>query len=249
MNNLKFFEGWVSHHRSVPVEHKFRYKMFQVWIDVKRVDLLDQVSRWWSSKGFNLVRFERQNYLPSDRSLHQEVCATIKQHTGNSFNGEAFLLANLSYWGYCFNPVIFVACYEGGELRYLISEVHNTPWNDRFIYVHDTYSVGRKTDNTEYHIANFDKAFYVSPFLPMDLQYQWKYHIAASRFYIDMRLFENGKSIFNTTLNLNGKPLTRPQANLIPFRFPLMCIKVVAAIYWQALLLWVKRVPFFSHPK
>lgn len=248
MKGLKLFEGWVSHQRSTPVEHKFRYKMFQVWVDVRQTELLDGVSRWWSSKGFNLVQFKRQNYLPSDQSLYQEVCSTLKQHTNNDFTGDAFLLANLSYWGYCFNPIVFVACYEGDTLRYLITEVRNTPWNQRFVYVHDTLANNSEADQQGYHVANFDKAFHVSPFMPMDLQYQWKYQIDDSKFFISMHLLQDGGSIFNATLNLNGKSLSRAQANLIPFRFPLMCIKVVTAIYWQALLLWIKRVPFFPHP-
>lgn len=249
MSDLKLFEGWVSHQRSTPVEHNFRYKIFQVWIDVKKTSLLDDISRWWSSKGFNLVQFKRQNYLPGDQSLYQEVCATLKQHTGNDFNGDAFLLASLSYWGYCFNPIVFIACYEGGQLRYLITEVHNTPWNERFVYVHDTFATDSVVDKSGYHIADFDKAFHVSPFMPMDLQYQWKYQINESSFYISMRLLQKGDSIFNAILNLKGKPLSRAKANLIPFKFPFMCTKVVAAIYWQALILWVKRVPIFPHPK
>ncbi|MGK0374155.1 MAG: DUF1365 family protein [Arenicella sp.] len=223
--------------------------MFQVWVDVRKIGALDQISRWWSSKHFNLVQFKRQNYLPSEKGLYQEVCATIKQHSGNEFEGEAYLLANLSYWGVCFNPIVFVACYQHDELRYLITEVHNTPWNQRFIYVHDTHSKGSQADAQGFHIANFDKAFHVSPFMPMDLQYRWKYRIDESSFFIKMDLLQNDQSIFSATMQLNGKTLSRKQATLLPFRFPLICIKVVVAIYWQALCLWCKRVPFFSYPK
>ena len=90
-------------------------------------------SIWSNSSG--------KNYLPGRQSLYQEVCARVKEHTGNSFDGEAYLLANMSYWGFCFNPVVFVACYQGEKLRYLVAEVHNTPWNERFTYVHDIGSV------------------------------------------------------------------------------------------------------------
>jgi DUF1365 family protein len=249
MKRLQLFEGWVSHSRSKPVEHRFHYRMFQVWVDLKQIDTLDQISRWWSSTSFNLVQFKRQNYLPSEQSLYQETCSTIKRHTGNEFEGNAYLLANLSYWGVCFNPVVFIACYEGDELRYLVSEVHNTPWNQRFTYVHDASSAHAKPDAKGFHVANFDKEFHVSPFMPMDLQYRWKYKIDDTRFFINMVLSQDNESIFNVTMQLDGKPLSRTRANLLPFRFPLICIKVIAAIYWQALCLWFKRVPFFSHPK
>lgn len=249
MKGLKLFEGWVSHSRSKPTKHTFRYRMFQIWVDVNQLSALDQLSRWWSSSGFNLVQFKRENYLPSEKSLYQEVCDTIQQRTGNEFTGEAYLIANLSYWGICFNPVVFIACYEGDELRYLVSEVHNTPWNERFIYLHDTQANHGKPDANGFHVANFDKQFHVSPFMPMDLQYRWKYQIDETRFFINMVLSQKDESIFNVTMQLNSEPLTRSRANLLPFRFPLICIKVVVAIYWQALRLWVKRVPLFSHPE
>jgi len=249
MNTLKLFEGSISHNRSTPIEHAFHYRMFQIWIDVKQTSALDDLSRWWSSKGFNLVQFKRQNYLPSEQDLYQEVCSTIKAHTGNDFDGDAFILTNLSYWGVCFNPISFIACYQENQLRYLVAEVHNTPWNERFIYVHDTHLTKNQPDTKGYYVANFDKAFHVSPFMPMDLQYRWKYRIDESNFFIRMALLQDEKSIFNATMNLNGKPLSRKQANLLPFRYPFICIKVVAAIYWQALQLWLKRLPIFPHPK
>ena len=249
MNRLKLFEGWITHSRFKPVEHKFRYHMQQVWVDIKQLSALDDASLWWSSRRFNLVQFKRKNYLPGRQSLYQEVCARVKEHTGNSFDGEAYLLANMSYWGFCFNPVVFVACYQGEKLRYLVAEVHNTPWNERFTYVHDIGSVDGGLDDQGFHVADFDKQFHVSPFMPMDLQYRWKYRISDSEFYIRMGLSKNDESIFYASMALSGKPLTRTQANLLPFRYPLTCIKTVSTIYYQALRLWLKRVPFFSHPQ
>ena len=249
MNSLKLFEGWVTHSRFKPVEHKFRYRMLQVWVDIKQLSVLDRASCWWSSSGFNLVQFKRQNYLPGRQSLYQEVCSTIKEHTGNSFGGEAYLLANMSYWGFCFNPIVFVACYQNSQLRYLVAEVHNTPWNERFTYVHDIDSSDGEIDDQGFHVAKFDKQFHVSPFMPMDLQYRWKYRISDTEFYIKMGLSKNDEPIFSASMSLNGKPLTRAQANFLPFRYPLVCINTVLAIYYQALCLWFKRVPFFSHPK
>lgn len=249
MNSLKLFEGTVSHSRSTPVDHTFTYRMFQIWVDLKKTAEIDSISRWWSTKTFNLVRFKRQNYLPSEKSLYDEACSTIKLHTNNDFSGNAFLLANLSYWGMCFNPIVFIACYEDNELRYLITEVHNTPWNERFIYVHDTHANNKQTNSKGYHQADFDKAFHVSPFMPMNLQYRWKYRIDKSSFFIKMTLQQKGQSIFNATMKLNGTQLSRQKANLLPFRYPLICAKVIAAIYWQALKLWLKRIPTFRHPK
>jgi len=251
MRALGLYQGIVNHRRTRPCLHSFNYRMTQTWIDLQQLDLLDRISVFWSTRGPNIVRFKPENYFPSQASdqsdLYQRVCKQIHQQTNKDFNGKAYLLANLSYWGYCYNPIVFVCCYENDELRYLVAEVHNTPWNERFVYVHDIESTTGSIDEKGYYHAHFKKSFHVSPFMPMNLQYHWTYKIDDSRFFIDMNVLEKEQSIFNATLNLKGSPLQRHQANGIPFRFPFTCVKVMSAIYWQAFKLWLKRVPFHTH--
>ena len=97
---LRLFTGHITHTRTSPVLHKFKYSFFQIWLDVEKPSLIDQISRFWSSKKANLVRYQRENYLPNNDtlkntneslSLHQSVCQQIEQQTSKKFDGKVFL--------------------------------------------------------------------------------------------------------------------------------------------------------------
>ena len=258
-SGLRLFKGFVTHTRTSPTLHRFKYSFFQIWLDVENTTLVDNISRLWSSKKTNLVRFNRKNYLPNNENetltLHQSICKKIQQQTGKEFQGKAYLLASLSYWGYCYNPVSFYICYNhNDELEFILSEIHNTPWGERFTYVHDIVSNVNKASSQDENKASdklqfkFDKQFHVSPFMPMDLKYDWQFQIGKKKILISMNLHQQKKTIFNTTLNLQGEELTQTKANQLPFYYPFMCFKVLFAIYWNALRLWAKGITFFGHP-
>ena len=259
-NAIKLFKGWVQHSRIQPKQHRFRYRYFQIWLDVKKTDELNKLSRWWSTHKFNLIHFNRQNYLPGSGSIYDEVRKIIKNQTNETFQGDVYLLGSLSYWGHCYNPVCFYFCYtKNQELKYVLSEIHNTPWGQRFVYVHNidllkqpyqdlkisSHTNDLLSDNVRF---NFDKKFHVSPFMPMDIQYDWQFKVGSQRIAISMNLLQKNKSIFNAKMILTDVALDSNTARSLAFSYPFACMKVLIAIYWQALILWLKRIPFFTHP-
>ncbi|MBX2848111.1 MAG: DUF1365 domain-containing protein [Acidiferrobacterales bacterium] len=255
-SRLKLYVGTIHHIRNEPRRHQFSYKYFQTWLDVEKPQLIDEISPFWSSRKFNLVRFKRSNYQPGEKPLHSSISDIIYARTGHRFKGAIYLLGNLSHWGYCFNPVCFYFCYDTQEnLQYILSEVHNTPWGERFTYLHDVCQEKKLASSRPQNPSNGNltfessKEFHVSPFMPMKLNYQWKFKLSDDKIVINMNLFDKSKSIFNASMTLKEQALNSKNATLLALKYPLISISVLFNIYWQALRLWIKRVPFYSHPR
>ena len=254
--------------------------MAQVWIDLDHISTLAEHSRWWSVEKFNVVSFCRKDYLPGDDDLKKAVIDKIHLETGQHFDGKVFLLTNLRYWGYCYNPVSFYFCYDQkNRLQYILDDINNTPWNERYCYVHDCFAqlnhhhvetkpsrpndkpndkIDRdKTSKNKKYRFSFDKAFHVSPFMPMNLFYQWHYLIKQNSILIHMELFDKTEVAkqqasqqlkFYANMSLDSLPLNKKNAHRLPLKFPFLCGKIVFGIYWNALKLWIKKIPFYDHP-
>ena len=248
--NSRIYQGWVRHRRYLPKKNEFQYTVFQVWLDLDEADNLHKLCPFWSSNRFNLVQFRRKDYMAGEPDLKQTIIDRIQQETGKSFSGKIYLLTNLRYYGYCFNPVSYYFCYnENQQLEFILSEVNNTPWNERHTYIHQLSPSQKNHAEGDSLQFNHKKEFHVSPFMPMNLDYKSLFNIKPSALLIHMQLFKQDDFMFDATMNLKGKPLTRLTAWLVPFKYPLMCFKVVAGIYWQALKIWlIKGIAYIPHP-
>jgi len=237
--------GTVWHRRAGPRQHDFRYRLYFSLLDLDELEATFARSGLWSLNRPNLVRFRREDYLePHDLPLIEAVRQRVESELGFRPDGSVRMLSHLRQWGFCFNPVTFYFCEHGGRMAVIVAEVHNTPWNERRAYVLDA----RAQQGPEYRFR-FDKDFHVSPFLPMDIDYDWRFRVTDSRIDVHMLLIREGRKCFRAGMSLALQPMTSRSMFRMPLRFPMVTLKVLVSIYWQAFRLWAKRIPFHSHPE
>lgn len=207
-------------------------------------NLVDNIP-FWSARRFALAQFKRKDFLGDpDKPLVDEIRRRIKEEIGAEHKGKIFLLANWRYFGFQTNPIACYFCFDetGEQLEFLVAEVTNTPWGERHSYVLTA------PPNNAPLATEFDKAMHVSPFNPMAMTYRWQSTPPGDTLAVRLSNFEAGERVFDATLNLVAEPFTANTLSWAILRFPFMTIKIFVGIYWQALRIWLKGVPFHAHP-
>ena len=246
--NSALYRGWVRHRRFAPVANEFRYELFFVYLDLAELPRVFEGSRLFSVEGRTPAVFRRADHfgdpsVPLDTAIRD----LVEGNTGKRPAGPVRILTHLRYFGHCFNPVSFFYCFDpaGESVETFVADVSNTPWKERHLYVLPSPEGEGKPP---WRVFSFDKAFHVSPFMPMDLRYEWRFQDPGREIHVHMTDFEKGTRLFDATLALSREEITPRSLRAALLRHPVMTVKVVAAIHWQALRLLLKRVPFYDHP-
>ena len=243
------YEGWVRHRRHAPVRNHFRHQLYMLYLDLDELPRLFARVGPWSLERRNLAWFRRGDYLGDPRvPLDVAVRDLVERETGTRPAGPVRMLTQIRTFGYVFNPVTFYYCFDaaGERVETIVTHITNTPWGERFAYVHTRAAQDASGRRKRYR---FLKAFHVSPFMRMAQDYDWRYLEPGERLWVHMETAQDGVRMLDATLALRRRPWNRRTLARVLRRHPFLTFKVTAAIYVQALRLWWKRAPFFPHPR
>ncbi len=238
------FRGVVRHRRFLPVRHQFRYPLFAWLLKLDELPALFERYRQLGTGPWHWARFRRADYLDQpERPLSEIVIDKLagKLELGREeVAGEVWLLGQLRYLGCYFSPLNLYFVKRNGNFRHVLAEVSNTPWNERHCYALDLRSLRPQ-----------GKEFHVSPFNPMGQEYRWRIlppegdRLAAHVRVVD---HQTGDLVMDAGLHLRRVPLEQRALNRMLWRRPSQTAALLAAIYWQALRLYLKRSPFHPRP-
>lgn len=240
--------GRLRHRRLAPRPHAFSYALYMMWLDLAELDSVFHGRWFWSTRRRALAWFRRADYLGDPNiTLEEAVRRRVSESLGARPTGPIRMLAQLRNYGHCFNPVTFYYCYDATGLRLetIVTEITNTPWRERHCYVLPIAPQSAPGATLQF---DFDKRFHVSPFMPMDCEYRWRFTAPGERLAVHMENLRGSERIFDATLTLGRQSISTRSLALVLLRFPLSTLRVLAAIYWQALRLRLKHVPVHTHP-
>jgi DUF1365 family protein len=243
--------GNVHHTRLRPVRNSFNYGVYFLRLPLRSMAQAKWPTRLLSHNRFNLLSFHDKDHGDGERPLLEWIDDLLKQEGIRDADGEVWLQTFPRVLGYVFNPVSFWFCHRrDGALRVVLCDVSNT-FGERHYYLLN--QCGPIFNNTELSAA---KVFHVSPFCPVEGNYRFKFmrtgaqrdQTFTERTLARIDYDDSDGPILLTSISGNSRQLNDCNILQALLRFPLMTFAIIARIHWQALKLWIKRVPFFHKP-
>lgn len=256
------YECTVLHERTTPKHHRFVYRLFYFAIDLDELDSLHRRLALFSVNRANLFSFRERDFLPLGEPLHHPTapalssfvtadqtslksrvrafCAMHGSDIGDQ--GRVLLVTLPRVLGYLFNPVSFYFCFDAaGVLVGAIAEVTNTFREVKPYFIPAVTG----SDGSITLRLRTPKHFYVSPFSGLDLEFDFTLHAPGEKLAVRIDDHAAESRVLHTTLTGIQSHLTNLRLVWFLLKYPLITVKIITLIHWQAFRLWLKRVPFF----
>ena len=231
--NSCIYNGTVKHQRFRPIEHSLNYRTFSILLDLNEIENLAKDISIFSLNKFNLFSFYNCDHGARDgSSLNDWVQKNIKKFNISNNITKITLLCYPRVFGYVFNPLSVFYCYENNDLRAIFYEVKNT-FNEQHTYIF-------KIKDNEKIEQKCKKKFYVSPFMDMETYYNFKLLNPKEKLSIFIKQTSGEETVLTATQTGDKKEFSFKQLLINFFKYPLMTIKIISSIHYEAFFLWKK---------
>ena len=229
------------HHRFAPKEHRFAYNIFMFCLDLGELPELEQKLRWFSRNRWNLYSFHDRDHLTlSSVELLQNVREYAASQGLSQSIARVLFVTMPRVLGYIFNPASFYFCFDEADLPLAsIVQVGNTFGEMKLFFLKET-----PPDQPGHFVHQETKYFYVSPFFDHDLQFAFDLRLPGDRLVMQIDDYESSKKVLHTTLTGEKRELSDRMLVRLTWKYPLVTLKVILGIHWEAWKLWRKGLSF-----
>ena len=212
------------------------------WVDIRNTSAWDTASILVSDSKYSLYRFNHKNYLrdmPQKSLVDKLTFKMLEFNITIDHTDECYLLGQLSNLGVYFSPLNLYFINKKDGARYILAEVSNTPWNERHYYLL----------NPQQNKIIHNKKFHVSPFFNMNQEYRWNFNCTDDQIYFTIDTYQDKKRVFQA--GYTGKLINTNDKNFYKtvIKYPLNVYKIIFGIYFEAFILWIKKVPYVPYVK
>jgi hypothetical protein len=235
------YECNVMHHRLTPKVHRFSYRVFYLWLDLDELRRPEAMPSLLGLNRFHLFSFYDCDHLGGGGSPVKErlLAWLVQQQMDTTQVHQVRMLTFPRVLGYIFNPVCFFFCYDkSGDPLWVVSQVTNT-YKEQKLYLLD-----HKEPDGRFRLVT-PKHFYVSPFSALDLCFDFKIRAPGEKLDIHINDRQGDELILLSSLTGERRPLHNRTLVWFLFKYPLLTLRVIFLIHWQAFLLWKKKLPVF----
>ena len=240
--NSCIYNGVIKHQRFKPIKHSLNYKTFSLLVDLDEIETLANNISIFSLNKFNIFSFYNLDHGERDgSSIKDWVLKNIKKFNISNNITKIKLLCYPRIFGYVFNPLSIFYCYENNDLRAIFYEVKNT-FNEQHTYIF-------KIKDNEKIEQKCKKKFYVSPFMNMETYYNFKLLNPEDRLSIFIKQTDGEETVLTATQTGEKREFSFKQLLINFFKYPLMTIKIISSIHYEAFFLWKKGAVYRKRTK